>query len=180
MFESIAVLWGMAMLFSCNNNIKEVNEFLSASSLPLLSGDGLELVYSDSAKVRYILRTPEYFKYKKEREEYDEFPSGLYAESFNPNGELVGTISCKYAKKNEEDRIWTLKDQVVVRNPDGKKLETELLFWDMEKATIYSDRYVRLTDKGQVIEGNGFESDQDICNPKFKNISGTLEIEMRK
>ena len=62
-----------------------------------------------------------------------------------------------------------------------KKLETELLFWDTKKGIIYTDRYVRLTDKGNVIEGNnGLVSDQELENPVIKNTSGEVEFEMKK
>lgn len=74
--------------------------------------------------------------------------------------------------------LWEARNEVVVVNAEGKKLETELLFWDMKKEIIYSDRYVRLTADGQIIEGNnGFESDQNLNNPVFKNITGKVEVE---
>ena len=62
-------------------------------------------------------------------------------------------------------------------NSEGKKLETELLYWDMKKEIVYSDRYSRLTSGDQIIEGNGgFESDQQLYNPVFKNVTGQVEI----
>ena len=63
----------------------------------------------------------------------------------------------------------------------GKKLETELLYWDMKKELIYSDRYVKLSADGQIIEGNnGFHSDQNLNHPVFENISGSIEVEKQQ
>ena len=93
------------------------------------------------------------------------------------DGKEVGSIVSKYAKKLEEEMLWELRDEVVVINSEGKKLETELLYWDMKKEIVYSDRYSRLTSGDQIIEGNGgFESDQQLYNPVFKNVTGQVEI----
>ena len=74
--------------------------------------------------------------------------------------------------------LWELRDEVVVINSEGKKLETDLLYWDMKKEIVYSDRYTRLTSGEQIIEGNGgFESDQQLYNPVFKEVTGQVEIQ---
>ena len=87
-------------------------------------------------------------------------------------------MTSKYAKKLEEESLWEIRHEVVVLNAEGKKLETELLYWDMKKEIIYSDRYSRLTAGEQIIEGNnGFESDQQLNNPVFKKITGKVEIQ---
>ena len=77
--------------------------------------------------------------------------------------------------------LWEARNEVVIVNAEGKKLETELLFWDTNKGIIYSDRYVRLTSEGQIIEGNnGFQSDQNLEHPVFYGITGKVEVEKKK
>ena len=50
-----------------------------------------------------------------------------------------------------------------------------------EKELIYSDRYVKLSADGQIIEGNnGFHSDQNLNHPVFENISGSIEVEKQQ
>jgi len=55
------------------------------------------------------------------------------------------------------------------------------LYWDMEKEWIYSDRYSRLIDGNNILESSGgFESDQNLKNPVFKNITdGEVQFEMK-
>lgn len=77
--------------------------------------------------------------------------------------------------------LWEARNEVIVINAEGKKLETELLYWDMKKEQIYSDRYVRLTSGGQIIEGNnGFVSDQNLEHPVFLSITGNIEVEKKQ
>lgn len=74
--------------------------------------------------------------------------------------------------------LWEARDEVVVINAEGKKLETEQLFWDMKKEIIYSERYTKLTADGQILEGNnGFKSDQNLNDPVFYGITGQVEVD---
>lgn len=178
--QSIAVLLWAVMLFSCKNDMEEVNRVANDEILPEMTGHNLEMIYSDSARIKYKVITPEYLKMSEGEEKYEEFPQGLHAISYDTDGKEIGSITCKYAKKLEEEQLWEARNEVVVINSEGKKLETELLYWDTQEGTIYSDRYVKLTADGQVIEGNrGFKSDQDLKAPVFYGITGEIEVEQQ-
>lgn len=169
---------GVVMLLSCKTDIKEVNALITREGLPEMSGEQMELWYSDSARLKYRVTAPVYEKYNLEKEKYDEFPKGLKARLYDKEGNEVGSIVSRYAKKLEEEMLWELRDEVVVVNSEGKKLETDLLYWDMKKEIVYSNRYTRLTSGEQIIEGNGgFESDQQLNNPVFKDVTGQVEIQ---
>lgn len=181
-YKSIMMLSCIIILFSCqNNSIKEVNKIISSDTLkPLMIGEEMELIYSDSARIRYLIKTPRYAKYNIDKHDFEEFERGIEVKSYDKKTRMIGSIRSLYANKKSKEELWELRDSVVIINSEGKKLETELLFWDMRKKKIYTDRYVRLTSDKQIIEGYGFESDQDIQHPEFKNISGTLELEPKK
>ncbi len=179
--KSIIVLLGAIMLLACKNDIKEVNALVEQERRPEMTGENLELIYSDSARIKYRVLAPEYLKVNREKEKYEEFPKGIHVISYDATGKTIGSIKAKYAKKLEEEMLWEARNEVVIVNADGKKLETELLYWDMKKEVIYSDRYVRLTADGQIIEGNnGFHSDQNLNHPVFENISGSIEVEKQQ
>ena len=179
--KSIIVLLGAIMLLACKNDIKEVNALAEREKRPDMTGENLELVYSDSARIKYRVLAPEYIKVNRETEKYEEFPKGIHVLSYDPAGKMIGSIKAKYAKKLEDEMLWEARNEVVIINAEGKKLETELLYWDMKKELIYSDRYVKLSADGQIIEGNnGFHSDQNLNHPVFENISGSIEVEKQQ
>ena len=179
--KSITILGGIVMLLACKNDLQDVNKLVQPERRPEMTGDNLEMIYSDSAKIKYRVLTPEYLKINKEKEKYEEFPQGIYVISYDKDGEMAGSIRSKYAKKLEEEMLWESRNEVIVINAEGKKLETELLYWDMKKEQIYSDRYVRLTSGGQIIEGNnGFVSDQNLEHPVFLSITGNIEVEKKQ
>ncbi len=178
--QSITVLLGTVMLLSCKNDIQDVNNLVEENRRPEMTGTNLEMIYSDSARIKYRVITPEYIKINREKEKYEEFPKGIHVITYDADGKVIGSIKSKYAKKLEEEMLWEARNEVVIVNAEGKKLETELLFWDMKKELIYSDRYARLTSGTQIIEGNnGFESDQNLERPVFFNITGDIEIEKK-
>ena len=179
--KSIIVLLGAIMLLACKNDIKEVNALAEREKRPDMTGENLELVYSDSARIKYRVLAPEYIKVNREKEKYEEFPKGIHVLSYDPAGKMIGSIKAKYAKKLEDEMLGEARNEVVIINAEGKKLETELLYWDMKKELIYSDRYVKLSADGQIIEGNnGFHSDQNLNHPVFENISGSIEVEKQQ
>ena len=179
--KSIIVLLGAIMLLACKNDIKEVNALAEREKRPDMTGENLELIYSDSARIKYRVLAPEYIKVNREKEKYEEFPKGIHVLSYDPAGKMIGSIKGKYAKKLEDEMLWEARNEVVIINAEGKKLETELLYWDMKKELIYSDRYVKLSADGQIIEGNnGFHSDQNLNHPVFENISGSIEVEKQQ
>lgn len=179
--KSIIVLLGAIMLLACKNDIKEVNALAEREKRPDMTGENLELVYSDSARIKYRVLAPEYIKVNREKEKYEEFPKGIHVLSYDPAGKMIGSIKAKYAKKLEDEMLWEARNEVVIINAEGKKLETELLYWDMKKELIYSDRYVKLSADGQIIEGNnGFHSDQNLNHTVFENISGSIEVEKQQ
>lgn len=178
--KSITVLLGAVMLLSCKNDMKDVAALgLEEPIKPVMSGENITLTYSDSARIKYKVITPEVLKFVKEKENYQEFPQGIYAISYDIDGQVLGTVKSKYAKNLEDEMIWELRNEVIVVSGE-KKLETELLFWDTKNGKIYTNRYVRLTDKGNLLEGhNGLTSDQELNNPVIHNTSGEVEFEMQ-
>lgn len=173
----IVSMVGTIMLFSCKTDLNEINKISSRENMPDMVGYNVELWYNDSTRLKNYVSTPEYIKHSGEMK-FEEFPKGIHTELYGENGELVGSLTSKYAKKMDDSNLWEVRDQVVVLNAEGKKLETELLYWDMEKELIYTHVYACLTTGEQVINGhNGFESDQHLKNPVFKKVTGVVEVE---
>lgn len=168
------------MLLACRNDLKEVNKWGDEQQMPEMAGENLVMVYSDSARIKYRVITPQYLKINREKDKYDEFPRGIHVISYGTDGKIIGEIKSRYAKKLEKENLWEARDRVVVINGEGAKLETDLLYWDVAGERIYSDRYSKLTANGDIIESSeGFESDQNLKNPVFKNITdGKVEVEL--
>ena len=177
--RSITVLLGTVMLLSCKNDPQEVAEIVATNVGPDMVGYDLVMTYSDSARIQYKMITAEHLQFTESEEKYDEFPKGIYIIYYDKRGHEIGSIEANYARNSEDGLLWEARDEVVVINVKGEKMETEQLFWDRKKEMIYTDRYAKLTDaSGQIMEGNaGFESDQNMTAPVFRKVTGQMEVE---
>ena len=85
-------------------------------------------------------------------------------------------MRANYAKQMMNTQIWESKGNVVVVNKMGEQINTELMYWDQRKGLIYSDAYVKITTPDKIIEGNGFEANQDFTDYQIKDIIGTINL----
>jgi LPS export ABC transporter protein LptC len=60
-----------------------------------------------------------------------------------------------------DNKILEAKNDVVVINENGEKLNTEQLFWDQKEQKITSNTFVKITRKTEIIMGDGLESNHD-------------------
>ena len=58
----------------------------------------------------------------------------------------------------------------------GEKLNTEKLIWNELTQKIYSDEFVKVTQKDKIIYGDGFESDQSFTKYRIFKIKGVINL----
>lgn len=111
-----------------------------------------------------------------EDEPYIEFPKGVevffYDDSMKINSQLKADYGIRYEKKGKMEA----KRNVEVVNVKGEKLNTEHLILDETNDKIYTEAFVKITTKDEVMYGDGLESNQDFTKYKIKNIKGTFNL----
>ena len=175
---SIAILAAIVALSSCKpNKPEEIKELTNREELPSLTIEDLTTTITDSGRIKYRFMTPEMKQFDKREKPAIEFHKGLHLIVFNKNEEIDAQIKCKQAIYHQSDELWELSNDVEAVNTTGDVINTELLFWDIKKKTIYSDKFIKITTQTEIITGYGFESDEKMENYKIKNISGVLSID---
>lgn len=170
----------LLLFVSCENEIAKIKSLTRTENLPTLTAEGYEMLSSDSAVIRFKMQTPELISHENEKEPYTEFPQGVKITQYDANMNIVSSISCLYAKNFNSDDRWEAKNNVVAVNLKGDTLKTEYLVWDKRKEKIYSDQFVKIIRKDQIITGIGFESNQDFSNYEIKNIKGQIYVDVDK
>lgn len=146
-------------------------DIIDISKMPSMVGDSIHTLVSESGRLTYRMIAPKLAIYDKAEEPYWDFPEGIQMITYNEEGGIDGDIKSKLAIYNVKTEIWELRDEVIAVNPDGTKLETELLYWDQEKELIYSDEKVKIIEDGMITLGTGFQSDQSFENWHMDNFS---------
>ncbi|MDD3740452.1 MAG: LPS export ABC transporter periplasmic protein LptC [Bacteroidales bacterium] len=165
------------MFVCCKNDIETINRITETNKLPSFIVTNLETCFSDSGIVKIKIYAPELVRYDKSEVQYDEYPQGINVEFFNEAMQVTGTLKCNYAKYLVTDEIWEAKSDVEVNSVEKEeKINTELLYWDMKKEIIYSDKFVRITTSDEILFGEGFESNQEFTKWKILKPTGTIKI----
>jgi LPS export ABC transporter protein LptC len=162
---------------SCSKEKKEVVEvaFDPETSYTMRTINASELI-SDSGIIRYRANAAEWLVFSKAAEPYWYFPEGLYLEKFDTLFQAEATIKSDTAYYYQKKELWKLVGNVEIKNPEGEYFETSELYWDGIEEKIYSDKFIRIEQKDQIITGIGFESNQNMTKYKIFNSSGIFPV----
>ena len=168
------------LFVSCENDIEKIKQFSNSENLPNITAEGYEVLYFDSTVIRRKLQTPEMIIHNDEKEPYTEFPQGVEITQYDNKMNITSYITAQYAKNFNSQERWEAKNNVVAVNQKGDTLKTEYLVWDQKKGKIYSDQFVKITQKdGQVTTGTSFESNQDFSEYVIKNLKGQMYVDVQ-
>ena len=104
------------------------------------------------------------------------FPKGIKVFVYNEDLDTIATISSDFAIQNKDEQIVEVRKNVILNNLNQEQLITEKLFWDRENKKIYTDDFVTLRTKNQIIMGFGFSTDQQFSTYSLSNITGTIYL----
>ena len=176
--RSIALLLCMAMLFSCNNDMRNLQQLSIQRKFPQGEAFDFKLVYTDSTKVVAIVTSKLNKDFTNQRMPYSEFPEGVKVE-FYDQARHKNIVEANYGIIYPSSDMVELRDNVVLTTYDGKKLKTSQLFWDQKEDWIFTDREFSFTDetKGTVTNGIGMDFDKKFSTVKAHKTTGILAIE---
>ena len=169
----------MFVLFpACSGKDKNLADSITErDSLPSMKSLGVTTLISDSGITRYKIVTEEWTVFDKKNPPYWAFEKGVYLEKFDSLFRIDASIKADTAYYYEKKKLWELRRNVNIRNLNGDKFDTDLLFWDEKKEQIYSDKFIRIEQEDKIIEGYGFESNQELTEYQIKNTSGIFTVE---
>lgn len=172
----LTVLLAAFTLASCENDLAKVEKIASnEASLPVETSRDINIIYSDSARVKAQLSSP-LLKFYKVANSYHEMPNGLKVDFYGDDLEIESTLTAKSGRKFQNQGIIEVKDSVVVVNEKGERLNTERLIWNEKTRKIYTDKFVKITTPNEVIYGEGMEANQNFTNYKIFKIKGIINV----
>jgi LPS export ABC transporter protein LptC len=171
-------LINLLLLSSCQNDAKEIVAVSAPKLLPTQQGKGITMIYTDSARLKMILKAPKMQTYDNDvPEPFTVLSEGVMIDFFNQNQKPETTLRANYGVHYPNKKRMEVKYNVVVVNKDGERLNTEHLIWDENQKKIMSDAFVKITTGKEVIMGKGLESNQDFTQYQIKEVTGTIRLE---
>ncbi|MBT3647536.1 MAG: LPS export ABC transporter periplasmic protein LptC [Flavobacteriales bacterium] len=176
-YLSIPIILMVGMfVFSCQNDLEEINRVTESVDLPVQTIRNARISYSDSGHIQFLIEAAQVDRYPGE-EPRDEFSGGFKVTSYNFDGEIESEITAEEATNYPEKHHMIARDSVMLKDKEGKILQTELLTWDEETDRIFTDKFVKITTPTEILYGDGLEANQDFTRYEIKNIKGRIKIE---
>lgn len=179
---SIIVLTSLISLLlftACENDIEKINLLNLSTDYPDIIAEDIEVIYSDSAKVKVKMVAAKLNQYNNAEKPYSEFPEGMKVQFYNDSLQVESEIQANYAIYYNEEKLWHATGNVIAQNFEtGERLDTEELFWNEEKEEIYSKTYTRIVNENGTFYGqNGFQSNQSLTEYTLIGSKGVVNIE---
>lgn len=174
-----SILMVLAMFLSACGHKKDVRSALELpprEELPVLQTDSVSTLISDSGITRYRIEAPQWLIYDKTQSPCQEFPEGIYLEQFDIDLSVQASLRADYAHYDEQAQLWTLRGHVHALNFKGEQFDTEELKWDQQEHRVYSDTFIHITREVSIIEGVGFESNEQMTKYTILNPTGVFPI----
>lgn len=174
---ALLILGSAILLFSCKSKTAVVEESLDA--IKTEESENLTIIMSENGRKSYIFKTPLLEGYTLGRDPYREFRKGISITTYQDDSltTVNSILVANYAIYYEKRKLWEAKGDVVITKHDGTRLYTQQLFWNSITKRIYSNVDTKLvTDTDEVI-GEGFESDEDMTEPRFRRWKGKMQVD---
>lgn len=150
---------------------------LDMASIPGMITTDVSMLVSDSGVIRYHAISPIWYRYDQDPvKKYWYFPEGIELQQLDDDMQPAGNIKADTAYYQEREQLWHLIRNVRISNVQGERFNTEELFWDGRKQTIYSDSFIHIERKKDILEGYGFTSDQSFTKYEIRRTTGIFEM----
>lgn len=180
---ALSVVGSAILLFSCEREEEPESEARIEMMMTEYS-ENLSVVMSQNGRRSYHFKTPLLEGYSLAREPYREFPKGVEMTTYKDDSlsSVDAVLTANYAIHYETRDLWEARGNVVVEKSDGKKLYTQQLFWNARTKKIYSnvDSKIVQNNGRDVFIGEGFESDEEFKDWRFRRMKGRMEVEMKQ
>ena len=174
---ALLVMGSAILLFSCQSTRVESEESLDAVKTE--ESEDLTIIMSENGRKSYLFKTPLLEGYTLGRDPYREFRKGISITTFQDDSLTTVNVVlvANYAIYYENRKLWEAKGDVVVTKFDGTRLYTQQLFWNSMTKRIYSNVDTKLVTDTDEIVGEGFDSDEDMTEPRFRHWKGKLQVD---
>ncbi|MGL1887176.1 MAG: LPS export ABC transporter periplasmic protein LptC [Reichenbachiella sp.] len=172
MKKYIILILSIAVFFACESK-KGVLEQATYDG-PSVTMDSIDVKISDSTVTKIRLRAPKQYVYENDDRD---FPHGIYLQFYDPFGKVTSTLKANTGYYfSDEDYYKAEGDVIMISLRDGSDLRTELLNWVPKEERIYTDQFVTIKTDGEVLEGEGLESNEDFSEYTILKPSGVMSI----
>ncbi|WP_299777986.1 LPS export ABC transporter periplasmic protein LptC [uncultured Formosa sp.] len=166
----------MTMFVSCSKNRSEVNELTRSTNEPIGIAEHINLKYTDSGKLKANLISPKMLDYSNREFSFSEFTEGVHLYLYDKD-KNKSTVIADYAIVYDKTGLIDMQGNVVLATSTNDTLFAKQLFYDQNKQWLSTNLPVTFRTKGDIINGNGFDSDVNFKEAEVLEINGIITLD---
>ena len=160
-------------LTSCEEKRKV--EVLTKYNGPLMSTENLNVIYSDSGRVKVKLTTAQQLKFQNEDEVY---PKAVYITFYDKNGVEYSSLRGDSGRYEKSNGLYKVMGNVFFFNRlQQQSLITDLLNWSPLRKKVYTDQKFTIKTPKEELHGIGMDADQDFTHYTMRKTKGTFAVD---
>jgi len=181
LFSPVMVM-GLLLIASCENSLSDIKNIASKEDeKPVSRSTGVDVIYSDSAKVKARLTTPLMIDYDDKDKPYREMPKGVKIIFYDDSLKEKGTIVADYAVQREKENIIEFRKNVIATNAQGEIFKSDELIDDQTSKKLYSGKPVQIImTNGDVMYGTGFKSNESLYPWNIDHSTGIFHVDNKE
>lgn len=164
---------------ACKNSDDDIDKVRGVKKMKIKDkASDVTLYYSDKGQVKAVVHATEMFRNEAADPAYTEIRNGLKVEFLNDSLGVESTLTARSARIFEGESNVIVREQVVVVNKKGERLETEEIVWNQRLDKFYTNKNVVIrTPPDQVMNGTGLEANADFSWYKITRLRGNISVE---
>jgi len=172
----------LLFLSACENSLNDIQKIASKEEdKPISTSKGVDVIYSDSAKVKARLLTPLMIEMDDPNKGYQEMPKGVKIIFYDDFMKQKGTITSDYAIRLQKENTITFRRNVVATNAQGETFKSEELVYDQTRKKIYTQKPVTINmGNGTVMQGIGATSNESLYPWTIEQSTGTFPVDEKQ
>jgi LPS export ABC transporter protein LptC len=159
------------VLISCDEEkIKPtIDQSFQGDRLPAQESWNSTVFFTDSGKTKAILNAGHLQVFEDTKETL--LDGGIKVDFYNEQEIKTTTLTSKRGRVDETTNDLFALDSVVAVNDSGVVLKSEEIVWRNKNRKITTEKFVTIESPEEIIQGYGFESDQQLKNYVIYNIT---------
>lgn len=165
----------LSLQLSCTNSFKDLQKLKQKQLFPSGVAENFTLVYTDSAKVKAILKSKLMKDFSSAKYPFQLFPKGVRLEIFDQKNNkhiILADRSTVYKSTG----IIELEGNVKITSSEGKVFQTQQLFYNQKKNWFFTESYFKTTDSDKsFFEGIGIDFDNEFKTVNAQQNRGIIK-----
>lgn len=172
-FLSFAFLYLFVLGCSEEKLKPQIDLTISSEELPDQESNDAVITFTEEGKLKAILYSDNIKVLGGKNEKLLE---NMKIEFFDENEIKTSELTSLFGKIDDTTQDMFARDSVVAVSDSGVTLTTDELIWLNKSKKIVTDKFVRIVSEKEIIEGYGFESDQNLRNYTIFNITYITDV----